>query len=225
MELEDIVPWGRNLAEYQRMFALDDVALSGSILGCGDGPASFNAEATRKGIRVKSVDPIYAFDRKSIARRISEVSEKIMQEVRKHEDDYVWRSIESPDQLKEIRLAAMNDFLSDFDSGLAEGRYHAGSAPDLPFRDKEFDLALCSHFLFLYTKQFGFDAHLRSVRSLVRVASEVRIFPLSSMHSLETSDYLGPVMDALAKDGISTTLVSVDYEFMRGATEMLLIKS
>jgi len=207
------------------MFSLDDAALSGSILGCGDGPASFNAEATRKGVQVKSVDPIYVFDRASIAKRISEAGEKIMSEVHKHEDDYVWSFIESPEQLKEIRLTAMNDFLSDFESGLADGRYHAGSVPDLPFRDKEFDLALCSHFLFLYTKQFGFDAHLQSVRTLVRVACEVRIFPLCSLHSLEISDYLGPIVDALARDGVSTEIVSVDYEFMRGATEMLLIKS
>jgi len=38
------------------MFGLTDTDLEGRILGCADGPASFNAEATRKGIRVISCD-------------------------------------------------------------------------------------------------------------------------------------------------------------------------
>ena len=37
-------PWGRNLAEYSAMFKLSSTELEASILGCGDGPASFNAE-------------------------------------------------------------------------------------------------------------------------------------------------------------------------------------
>lgn len=60
--LSTVVPSGRSFDEYQRMFALgaDDLRLS--ILGCGDGPASFHAEATPLGRRVTSCDPIYQFD-------------------------------------------------------------------------------------------------------------------------------------------------------------------
>lgn len=52
--LEQVVPWGRSFDEYCHMFALssDDLALR--ILGCGDGPASFNAGATRRGMAVTS---------------------------------------------------------------------------------------------------------------------------------------------------------------------------
>ncbi len=46
MKLENVVPWGRSLAEYQAMFALSEEELQKRILGCGDGPASFNAEMT-----------------------------------------------------------------------------------------------------------------------------------------------------------------------------------
>ncbi len=45
--LDHVVPWGRSFEEYRAMFAIDDRDLDGGILGCGDGPASFNAEATR----------------------------------------------------------------------------------------------------------------------------------------------------------------------------------
>ena len=41
--LENVVPWGRNLEEYTRMFELSDPDLDGRILGCAVGPASFNA--------------------------------------------------------------------------------------------------------------------------------------------------------------------------------------
>jgi hypothetical protein len=52
--LDQVVPWGRSFAEYRRMFALTDAELGLRIIGCGDGPASFNAEATRRGTAVVS---------------------------------------------------------------------------------------------------------------------------------------------------------------------------
>jgi hypothetical protein len=41
------------------MFALSDADLRGRVLGCADGPASFNAEATRRGTSIISADPLY----------------------------------------------------------------------------------------------------------------------------------------------------------------------
>ena len=42
--LDKVVPWGRSFDEYQRMFALTENDLGLKIVGCGDGPANFNAE-------------------------------------------------------------------------------------------------------------------------------------------------------------------------------------
>ena len=57
-ELDGVVPWGRRLCEYRDMFDLsDEDILSKRIMSVGDGPASVNAEATRLGGRVLSVDP------------------------------------------------------------------------------------------------------------------------------------------------------------------------
>ena len=47
--LDEVVPWGRSFDEYRRMFALTDRELGLKIVDCGSGPASFNAEATRRG--------------------------------------------------------------------------------------------------------------------------------------------------------------------------------
>src|SRR5260370_30292561 len=49
VRLHEVVPWGRSLDEYRAMFALSEGDLQGRLLGCGDGPASFNAELTALG--------------------------------------------------------------------------------------------------------------------------------------------------------------------------------
>ena len=54
VKLDEVIPWGRSFEEYRRMFALTAGDLAGPVLGCGDGPASFNAEATALGHRVFS---------------------------------------------------------------------------------------------------------------------------------------------------------------------------
>jgi hypothetical protein len=56
--LDRVVLWGRSFDEYRRMFNLTSEDLGGRIVGCGDGPASFNAEATVQGRQVISCDPL-----------------------------------------------------------------------------------------------------------------------------------------------------------------------
>ncbi len=48
--------------------------------------------------------------------------------------------------------------------------------PELPFFDGTFDLALCSHFLFLCSEHHDAKFHIHALRELCRVAQEVRIF-------------------------------------------------
>ncbi len=76
-QLERVVPWGRSYDEYVRMFAITDADLRGTILGCGDGPAAFNAEATARGAHVLSVDPIYRCSAGVIRQRIAETYEQV----------------------------------------------------------------------------------------------------------------------------------------------------
>jgi hypothetical protein len=73
-QLSDVVPWGRSFDEYVGMFGLTATDLQGRILGCGDGPASFNAVATERGYRVTSADPLYVFTADQIRRRIEETA-------------------------------------------------------------------------------------------------------------------------------------------------------
>ena len=79
MELSAIVPWGRSFDEYVRMFALDELDLERRIIGCGDGPAAFNAEMNRRDKRVVSADPLYGFTAEQIRQRIDEVYDQMVE--------------------------------------------------------------------------------------------------------------------------------------------------
>lgn len=224
MELASVVPWGRSFDEYLEMFELSQGDQNKLILGCGDGPASFNAEATDRGWRVTSCDPVYQFQADEIRRRIEDVYPEIMAKMQQGADNYIWESLGSVEQLGEVRMKAMSRFLSDFDVGYQQGRYVSASLPSLPFPDSAFDLALCSHYLFLYSDHIDGAAHLQAMREMCRVATEVRVFPVVSLDG-EVSKHLDQVMTVLSTDGINVSLQPVSYRFQKGATEMLVAKS
>jgi len=131
MKLENIVPWGRSMREYKEMFALSKEEIQGrKILGCGDGPSSFNTEAEYEGGEVVSIDPLYAYSKKEIMQRIDEVSDEVMSQVKNNMDKFVWKSIPDIDSLLHIRIEAMMEFLADYDEGKEEGRYIDASLPE-----------------------------------------------------------------------------------------------
>ena len=191
MELSKAVPWGRSFNEYKEMFSLTDADLDKKILGCGDGPACFNAELTKSGGRITSVDPIYQFKETQIKSRIDEVYSEIMEQMLKNKNDYVWNNIRCLEELGKTRMEAMEKFLSDYEAGKEVERYINASLPVLPFKDKEFDLALCSHFLFLYSEHVSQEEHIASMIELCRVANEVRVYPLLSLNNKQ-STHLNP---------------------------------
>jgi hypothetical protein len=134
--LTAVVPWGRSFDEYRRMFALTAGDLAGRILGCADGPASFNAEATVRGCPVVSADPLYAFGRSAIRRRIDETYDEVLEQTRRNRSEFVWTEFGSVEELGRRRMAAMNGFLEDYEPGRAAGRYVTAELPSLPFQDQ-----------------------------------------------------------------------------------------
>jgi hypothetical protein len=217
MQLAEVKPWGRSLQEYRLFFALSDDDLAQRILGCGDGPASVNAEP------YVSVDPMYVFSGAEIESRVRETYDDIVSQVKKNVDRYLWNHFPDPDAQGQARLAAMTRFLQDYETGRNEGRYVAGSLPTLPFADGEFDLSLCSHLLFLYSEQLSLDFHIAMIEQL-RVAREVRVFPLFDL-ACQRSAHLDPVLQALRARGYVCELVRVPHEFQKGANEMLICHS
>jgi hypothetical protein len=205
------------------MFALSDDDLRRSIVGCADGPASFNAEAARRGMHVVSCDPLYQFGADEIRDRIDATYPEVMEQTRRSGSEFVWREFDSVEELGRARLDAMKLFLDDYDLGSQEKRYVAAELPSLPFAAKAFDLALCSHFLFLYTDHLDEGFHVRALLEMCRVAEEVRVFPLFSLGNVP-SKYMEPVTERLRASQFRVSLEPVPYEFQRGANQMLRIR-
>jgi len=220
--LDQVVPWGRSFDEYCRMFALTERESGLRILGCGDGPASFNSEMTRRGGRVVSCDPIYRYDANQIKARIAATYDEVLDQARQNADEFVWTSIRSVEELGRLRMAAMQDFLEDYPLGRAAGRYIDAALPNLPFEDQAFDLALCSHFLFLYSAQLGESFHQSAVREMSRVSREIRIFPLLALGATP-SRLVAPIAEACRAQGFHVSIENVSYEFQRGGNQMIRI--
>jgi hypothetical protein len=220
--LKQIIPLGRTLREYELMLALTEADRGLKILGCGDGPASFNAEWTARGGSVVSIDPIYEFGGTEIQQRFDAVIDDVMANVDATSDRWVWDFHRDVAGLRKNRVTAMERFAADYERGKAEGRYQVGELPALTFPDRAFDLALCSHLLFLYAHLLSTEFHVAALKELCRVATEVRVFPLVDMVG-QPSSHLDAVRLALASEGIATVLEKVDYEFQRGGNQMLRV--
>ena len=206
------------------MFALTNEDLSSRIVGCADGPASFNAEATAAGSFVISCDPIYRWTADQIRQRIRETSEIVLEQTRLNQQEFVWTSIRSIEELRRIRLSSMERFLNDFEAGKQQGRYVDAELPHLPFADSTFEFALCSHFLFLYSRQLSEDFHVAAIAEMSRVAREVRIFPLLALGG-EPSGHVAPVLERLKEGGHRVNIELVPYEFQRGGNQMMRVQA
>ena len=98
-----------------------------------------------------------------------------------------------------------------------------GALPDLDFDGHNFSLVLCSHFLFLYSDHLTYEFHQASVLEMLRLADEVRIFPLITL-MMERSPYLEPLIAVLKDRGYQVSIETVDYELQRGGNQMLRIR-
>ena len=221
---DSAAPWGRSFDEYVQMFRLSDADLGLKILGCADGPAAFNARMAEQGHAIVSCDPLYQFSKAQIQTRIDETYDNIISQTYLNLDRFVWTSIPSVDALGRKRRAAMDVFLADYDQGRNDGRYVPAELPALPFPPRTFDLALCSHFLFLYSPILSLEFHQRAVAAMCEAAGEVRIFPLLTYNS-ELSQHVEPIMASVQGTGRRASIERIPYEFQRGGNEMLRIFS
>lgn len=221
-DLKDVLPWGRNRAEYTAFFDLGAIDAKTKILDCASGPASFNAEMTAAGYQVTSADPLYAFSAQDIEGRVEETRTQMIAGLRaaRHRFVFTWHG--TIERHEEIRMNAVRDFLDDFEAGKQECRYRAEALPTLSFDDETFDIALCSHFLFLYSDHLDTDAHIACIAEMMRVGTEARIFPLLDLNG-DQSRHVDSVRHALERRGFNSLIQKVDYEFQKGGHNMLRI--
>jgi hypothetical protein len=223
IKYDSVVPWGRSYHEYTGMFSLTEADLNKSILGCGDGPAGFNSAMNRNGKKMVSVDPIYQLTANEIEKRIDETCQTVISQTKLNQDKFIWTTIKNVEELAEIRMTAMKEFLSDYEIGRNEKRYVYAELPVLPFSNNQFDLALSSHFLFLYSDNLSLDFHIQAINEILRVSGEVRIFPLLDVNAIR-SPYVEKVIEYYSNMNYSVNELKVNYEFQKGGNTMLRIK-
>jgi SAM-dependent methyltransferase len=210
----------RSLAEYRAMFALTDEHLAGTVLDCPGGAASFAAEVNSAGGHVTACDPLYDSPPEKIRAVATGDLRRAYRYHRDHPDEYAWSFFPDAAHYLESRTASIELFAAHHVR--APECYVPASLPKLPFPDRAFDVALCSHLLFSYADRLDRKFHLESILELVRVAGEVRVFPLVPI-GMRTNPDLGPVRAELAAAGLATTVVRADYEFQLGGNEFMRI--
>lgn len=80
---------------------------------------------------------------------------------------FVWDFCGDTSRLLTTRRQAAERFFTDYSRGGGSGWYVCGELFRLPFATSSFDLALCSHLLFFYSRELGLELHLHTLLELV----------------------------------------------------------
>ena len=175
---------------------------------------------TEAGLPVVSADPLYRFSAGAIAGRVAATRRQMEAGLRANRHRFV---LDGPGAIRhhlQTRESATSRVLADFDTGRRAGRYRVAALPRLPFAADSFGLALCSHFLFLYSGHLDTAANIAAITAMLDAAPEARIFPLLGLDGA-SSRHLAPVRAALEGRGHATAIQRVDYEFQKGGHSML----
>jgi hypothetical protein len=212
----------RSYDEYVAMFDLTNADLTGSILDCPGGAASFTAEARTRGACLIAVDPVYARPAGWLAEHAVEEAVRGNRHTASSIDSFAWTFFADITDHLEKRTTAARRFGQDLVDHPAS--YVAGRLPCLPFRDASFDLVLSSHLLFMYADRLDEQFHIAAAAEMARVGRrEVRIFPLIADEGTDTAPLVAAVRTAMAARGHATSNRAAPYEFQRGGDEMLVI--
>ncbi|MEW9671523.1 SAM-dependent methyltransferase [Ammoniphilus sp. 3BR4] len=223
LDLSRIVFIGRTFDEYMSMFNLTkEELINRKILDCPAGACSFTAMANQLGADVTATDIAYYHPFEQLAEKGFEDIEHAMLNLEKAKSNYVWDYFKSVAGLRNHRMQALHDCAKDMKQ--FPNRYIPAVLPVLPFKDKEYDLTLSAHFLFMYADRLDYDFHLQSIQELMRVTKdEIRIFPLVDL-SCNRYEHMDKLIGYIQSRGFTTEEIKVSYEFQKDANSMLKIK-
>jgi len=219
----DIFVSARTFDEYVRMFGLSLDDLDGKILDCAGGAASFTAELSEQGGAAYSVDPLYKQPIDGVERAVWSGVGRARDSISSDLCAYDWSYMENPERHFLMRSTAAKRFLAH--RRKTPSCYVPAELPHLPFRDRSFDVVLCSHLLFTYASKIDLRFHITAIGEMLRVCrEEVRIYPLVGAE-LDASQVLDGVLRHLDGSSIKARVEDVRYRFQVGAGEMLRLAS
>ena len=136
-----------------------------------------------------------------------------MDQARRNPDDFVWTHVPSIEELGRRRMGAMRRFHPRL-----PGRHGPGALPRrIAARACRFPTAPSTWGFrptscFLYSEQFDLAFHLEALREMLRVAAEVRVFPLLQVGGAPSPHVPGAV-EAMRTEGVDAAVEPVPYEF------------
>lgn len=205
------------------MFDLSDSDLSRNILEYGSGATSFNAEMTDLTHSVISVDALFAKSKTALENDVYDIFDGTISEIKVMEAQYQLKSSDQLSALITSRRQGIERFFADYEKGQQEKRYQAINAKEsLPFSDYQFGLGLINHHLFVNYEDKGVEEHVAIIEEMIRVAGEVRIFPLLDKTG-QISSLLGPVMLALQQKQLGVEIRQVSSPLKRAGNAMLRV--
>lgn len=223
LDLKDIVLIGRTFDEYYNMFELSSLNKTEKILDVASGVSSFCSEARALGYDVTASDRIYCFSSEELEEKCTKDLEVTMEKMIEVKDLFKWKFFKDIEDLRKHRKKAYLEFARDYKEKGSEC-YINTAYPISNFKDKQFDISLVSHFLFLYDEFLDYEFHKQVIKELTRIVSkEIRIFPLVNLKG-EKSSFVRKLMSDKEFIANKIEVKNVGYEFLSGADEMLVIK-
>lgn len=223
LELKDFVLIGRTFEEYYKMFDLKSLSKNEKILDAASGVSSFCAEANANGYNVTAADRVYEFNPQEIEEKCAKDLEEIMKKIPAIKELYKWDFFKDIEQLKSHRERAYRGFIKDFKLH-KEDRYISSEFPSNNFKENQFDVSLISHFLFLYDEHMSYEFHKQIINEIIRITEkEIRIFPIANLKA-QRSPFIEKFMKDKAFNNYEINIVKVNYEFIKGGNEMLVVK-
>jgi hypothetical protein len=222
-ELNNVIAIGRTFDEYCSMFDLTFTGLKGAqILDAGGGVSSFTAEANELGLQVKSADRIYGLSPEKLYDKGMADLKEVRSKIGDISGHYNWDFYRDENGLRSYREKAITKFIPDFKT-YGNRRYINTSFPDTVFTDKEFDITLVSHFIFLYDEHLDYNFHMDTLKELIRITKEeIRIFPLWNLR-WKKSDFVDSIMKEADLSKVKIELKKSNLEFVKGANEYMKI--
>jgi len=220
LELKDFLITGRTYEEYAAFFDLDaDDLREKKVLDCPAGASSFVIEARKKAVEAHACDVLYRFEKEEIRLQGLKSIEKIYQDVSWMEENS-FEFYGSIERHKSFRENALKRFCEDYNPIY----YRYAQLPKLPYDDQTFDIVLSSHLLFVYDDRLDIHFHIESIREMLRIGREVRIFPLIDFKNSRANEAknLSPYAYAIAEI-FGGEIIPVGFEFQKNGGYMMKI--
>ncbi len=218
---EAIPCWIHGLEEYEQMFDLQADDYRKILFDFPGSISSFNADVYQQAHRIVSGDTIYSMDFPAMQAYVEQLLQSNYAYLKQHAQAVLRHGVADIESIFKIVQDNSERFLTDYVTGKKQARYQAVFMPHLPYKNHEFQLALCCDYVFNHHKQNDCTPQ-EVVFELCRIAEEVRIFPVLTERG-EPSTWLGPLMLELQQRHYGIEVRHVAFKNVKGNNAMLRI--